>query len=222
MFKDKYSNLLTIILVVLLVAVLAILTVLFVNVYNKYKKNKEANMAISDFDNSLLSNSINGQDDGDKTIDFNITDSSNGSASNKGTRKVKYYKGHVMIGYIEIPKIKIKYPILEEETVASLEQSVAVRYPEHATLNQVGNVVIVGHNYKNGLFFSNLKKVEVGDTVKITDANGTKLTYKVYDKYETTPEDFEYCIRDVGDNIEVTLVTCTDDSKARIILEAKV
>ena len=112
--------------------------------------------------------------------------------------------------------------LLEEETVDSLEQSVAIRYPEHATLNEPGNVVIIGHNYKNGKFFSNLKKIEIGDTINITDLNGKKLTYKVYDIYQTDPDDFEYSIRDVGDNTEITLVTCTDDSKERIIVKAKV
>lgn len=46
--------------------------------------------------------------------------------------------------------------------------------------------------------------------------------YTVYEKYETTPEDVEYMTRDVGENTEITLVTCTDDSKARIIVKAKV
>ena len=127
-----------------------------------------------------------------------------------------------MIGYIEIPKINIKYPILEKETVPSLEQSVAVRYPDNPKLNEPGNVVIAGHNYRNGQFFSNLKNVATGDIIKITDANGQTLVYTIYEKYETTPEDVAYITRDIGDNTEITLVTCTDDSSARIIVKARV
>ena len=127
-----------------------------------------------------------------------------------------------MIGYIEIPKINIKYPILEKETVASLEQSVAVRYPDNPKLNEPGNVVIAGHNYRNGQFFSNLKNVSTGDVIKITDTSGKTLTYTIYEKYETTPEDVAYITRNTGDNTEITLVTCTDDSNARIIVKAKV
>lgn len=219
MTKSKYAGILTAILVIAIISILAIVTVLIVNAYSNYKKNREASMAISEFDNSLNDEVVT-KDNDEELIEHNVVEGSN--ASSKNGRKVKYYHNFVMIGYIEIPKIKIKYPILEEESVASLEQSVAVRYPEHAKLNQIGNVVIVGHNYRNGLFFSNLKKVENGDIVKITDENGKKLTYTVYEKYETTAEDFEYSIRDVGDNIEVTLVTCTDDSKTRIIVKAKV
>lgn len=218
MTKSKYSGLLTVILVVAIISVLAIVTVLIVNAYSNYKKNREASNAISQFENSLREEDNENNDE--DLVMHNIVEGA--SSSGKSGRKVKYYNNFVMLGYIEIPKIKIRYPILEEESVASLEQSVAIRYPEHPKLNEIGNVVIIGHNYRNGMFFSNLKKVENGDEVKITDENGKKLTYTVYDKYITTAEDFEYSIRDVGENIEVTLVTCTDDGKDRIIVKAKV
>ena len=218
MFKSKYSNFLTILLIVAIIVIIAIVSIVIVGIYKKQKNTMEATKAISDFDNTFETGSNSGQNFVEQEI---AQSQSNGSQSN-GTRKVTYYNNFVMLGYIEIPKIKIKYPILEEETVASLEQSVAIRYPSHATLNSVGNVVIVGHNYRNGMFFSNLKKVETGDKVKITDTNGQTKVYTVYEVYETTPEDTAYITRNVGENIEVTLVTCTDDSKARIIVKARV
>lgn len=219
MFKSKYSNFLTIILVVAIVAILSITAALVVNVYKKYKNNREATTAIAEFENSL-NDEI--QTSNQELVEQNVVITSNDASTGNGTRKLKYYNNFIMIGYIEIPKIKIKYPILEEETVASLEQSVAVRYPARAKLNEPGNVVIVGHNYRNGMFFSNLKKVVVGDKVKITDETGKTLTYTIYEIYETTPEDVEYITRDTANNTEITLVTCTDDSKARIVVKAKV
>ena len=217
MFKSKYSNFLTIILVITIIAIFAIISVIIVNAYNKYKNNRAAATAIEQFENSINNNS---QNSGQGLIEQNIVVSSNEAGN--GTRKLKYYNGFIMIGYIEIPKIKIKYPILEEETVSSLEQSVVVRYPARAKLNEPGNVVIAGHNYRNGMFFSNLKKVAVGDKVNITDQNGKTLIYNIYEIYETTPEDTKYITRNTDGNTEVTLVTCTDDSKARIIVKAKV
>lgn len=225
MFKSKYSNFLTIVLVIAIIAIIVIASILAVNTYKKYKNNKEASKAIGEFQNNI-SNSIDNENKnqtGEGLVEQNIViNQPETNTSSSGTRKVTYYNNYVMIGYIEIPSIKIKYPILEKETVASLEQSVAVRYPNNPELNKVGNVVIVGHNYKNGMFFSNLKKVSTGDKINITDANGQKLTYTIYEKYETTPEDVAYITRDVGENTEITLVTCTDDSKARIIVKAKV
>ena len=58
-----------------------------------------------------------------------------------------------------------------------------------------GNIVIAGHNYRNGKFFSSLKRVSTGDKIKITDLSGRTLIYTVYEKYETTPEDVEYIKR---------------------------
>lgn len=222
MFKSRYSNFLTIILIVAIVFVIVLVSILAVNAYKRYKNDKDAENAISRFENNIGQNNDT-NNSGQNLIEQNVTnDTTGGDTSGEVTRQVTYYNNFVMIGYIEIPKINIKYPILEKETVPSLEQSVAVRYPDNPKLNEPGNVVIAGHNYRNGQFFSNLKNVATGDIIKITDANGQTLVYTVYEKYETTPEDVAYITRDIGDNTEITLVTCTDDSSARIIVKARV
>lgn len=221
MFKSKYSNFLTIILIVTIVIVIALVSVLAVNAYKRYKSDRDAENAIGKFENNIGQDDNNTSGEGLKeqnTIDNNVT----GEGSGQGTRQVTYYNNFVMIGYIEIPKIGKKLPILEKETVASLEQSVAVRYPDNPKLNKPGNIVIAGHNYRNGQFFSNLKNVATGDIIKITDAEGQTLVYTVYEKYETTPEDVAYINRDTAGNTEITLVTCTNDSSGRIIVKAKV
>lgn len=223
MFKSKYSNFLTVILIIAIVFVFALVSVLAVSAYKRYKNDKEAENAISNFQNNIGQNVVENTAGGTNLIEQNIVNNTTtGESSQQGTRKVTYYNNFVMIGYIEIPKISIKYPILEKETVSSLEQSVAVRYPENPKLNQPGNVVIAGHNYRNGQFFSKLENVVTGDIIKITDINGQTLVYTVYEKYETTPEDVAYITRNVGENTEITLVTCTDNSDARIIVKAKV
>ena len=88
-------------------------------------------------------------------------------------------------------------------------------------LNKPGNTVIIGHNYRNGLFFSNNKKLQNGDKVYIKDETGTTLTYTIYNKYETTPEDTSYMNRDTGGKAEISLSTCNDDSSKRLIIWAK-
>lgn len=223
MFKSKYSNFLTIILIIAIIFVIILVSVLAVNAYKRYKNDKDAENAIGRFENNI-GQSDNENTSGQGLIEQNTVNNgtTGDNTSGEGTRKVTYYNNFVMIGYIEIPKISIKYPILEKETVSSLEQSVAVRYPDNPKLNKPGNVVIAGHNYRNGQFFSNLKNVATGDIIKITDADGETLVYTIYEKYETTPEDVAYITRDTGDNTEITLVTCTDDNNARIIVKAKV
>lgn len=167
---------------------------------------------------------MNQQEDGDNTTTDNGTNpfdqikdaNTTSSSSTKQT-----YKGFGVLGTMEIPATNFKYPVLERVTKKSIETAVAELYPQNTPLNQAGNVVIIGHNYRNGLFFSNNKKLNVGDKIYITDLEGTKLTYTIYNKFETTPEDTSFYQRDTGGKPEVTLSTCTDDSSARLIIFAK-
>ena len=128
-----------------------------------------------------------------------------------------------MIGTIEIPKTNANYPVLQDPpTVKKLETSVAALYPQNAELNTVGNVVIVGHNYRNGLFFSDNKKLTNGDQIYITDLNGNRVTYTVYNVFQTAENDTSFFNRDTDGAMEITLSTCTDASDdQRIIVQAR-
>lgn len=220
MFRRRYNNVLTIILVVAIAAILIGLTFLGINLYKKHKIDADASNAIIEFEPNTGIANVTTQPDDTEIVE--LEDEIKSPTENEDAlRKVTYYKNFIMLGYIEIPSINVKYPILETETTASLEVAVAVRYPTNAQLNEKGNVVIAGHNYRNGLFFSNLKNVKIGDKISIKDLEGKTLVYKIYEKYETTPEDSSYITRDTGNNTEITLVTCTDDVEKRIIVYAK-
>ncbi len=55
----------------------------------------------------------------------------------------------------------------------------------------------------------------------IADNNGQTITYAIYKKYQTTPEDASFSTVDTNGKREIVLTTCTDDSKNRIIICAK-
>ena len=222
MFESKYGKILTVLLIVVIVAIIGLLAYLGYDYYEKYFITKDT----AEFVDSFGSEKTNTTNETDKNndnsnIDENALDgiqsSDNSGKSNASKRKT--YKGFNVVGTIEIPKTNLKYPILEKVTKSSIETAVAVMYGPGP--NQVGNTTIMGHNYRNGLFFSNNKKLEVGDKIYITDLNGKKLTYTIYNKYETTPEDAEYMTRNTNGATEISLSTCTDDSKARLIIWAK-
>lgn len=104
----------------------------------------------------------------------------------------------------------------------SLEKAVAVEWPQpDPVLNEVGNVVIAGHNYRNGVFFSNNKKLSKGDKIYITDLNKNRVAYTIYNIFETTDSDASFYNRDTNGKREITLKTCTDDSQRRLIIEAR-
>ena len=87
--------------------------------------------------------------------------------------------------------------------------------------NQVGNFCIVGHNYRNTKFFSKVPNLTNGDVIEITDSTGKTLKYSVYNKYEVDPSDISCLDQDTNGQKEVTLITCTNDSKLRVIVKAK-
>ena len=99
------------------------------------------------------------------------------------TGKVNDSKGneYSVLGVVNIPKINSKYPIIAETTDALLKVSVCKFWG--ANPNEVGNLCIVGHNYKNSKFFSKVPTMVVGDIVEITDLSGKTLQYKAYDIY---------------------------------------
>ena len=133
------------------------------------------------------------------------------SSKSKAKKKLEDYE---IIGAIEIPKTGLKCDILNEVTKRSIEIAVATIYSTGG-LNQPGNTVIYGHNYRNSLFFSKNDELSVGDKIYITDEEGNKKTYKIYDKFETTSTDTSFYTKTAemtGGKAEVTLSTCTDDA----------
>ncbi len=218
MFESKYSKVLTVILAIVIIAIIGLLGFLAFQYYQNYVLSNDAAKEVDNFngevgaeDNTNTTNTTN------DTNPFDQITSNDSSSASSGTKKT--YKGFGMLGTMEIPATNFKYPVLEKVTKKSIETAVAFQWG--AGLNQPGNSVIIGHNYRNGMFFSNNKKLKNGDKIYITDNSGKKLTYTIYDKFETSDTDTSFYQRDTGGKAEVTLSTCTDDSKARLIILAK-
>ncbi len=220
MFESKYSKVLTVILVVVIVAILGLLGFLGYDWYQKYFLENDALAFVENYTDEADNKKENTVPE-DNTAATNPIDSieRTNTVSGSSGNEMPKYKGFNVVGTIEIPAIDLHYPILEKVNKSTLETSVAFLYG--AGINQVGNSVIAGHNYRNGLFFSNNKKLNIGDTIYITDNSKNRLTYKIYDKFETTPEDASFYSRDTGGVPEVTLTTCNDDSSKRLIIFAR-
>ena len=222
MFESKYSKVLTVILVVVIIAILGLLGFLGYDWYQKYFLENDALAFVENYtegtedENNEETNTTNEVSNATNPIDsIEKTNTVSGSSTNE----MPTYKGFNVVGTIEIPAINIEYPILEKVSKSSLETSVAMLYG--SGINQVGNTVIVGHNYRNGLFFSKNKRLNNGDKIYITDNSKNRLTYTIYNKFETTPEDASFYSRDTQGKPEITLSTCNDDSSRRLIIFAR-
>ena len=124
-----------------------------------------------------------------------------------------------IVGTINIPSINVNYPILSETSDTLLKVSVCKFWG--ANPNEVGNLCIAGHNYKNNKFFSNAPKLVVGDIIEIKDLNEKMLKYRVVDKYTVDPNDVSCTSQLTNGKKIVTLITCTNDAKQRIVIRAE-
>jgi sortase A len=91
---------------------------------------------------------------------------------------------------------------------------------------QGANVYIAGHRLgfpgtKSYLVFWDLNKLENGDEVILTDANGTRYTYEVFKEFVVNPGDTHVTQPVVGRSM-VSLQTCTlPDYSQRLIVQAE-
>lgn len=114
-------------------------------------------------------------------------------------------KGYTVIGKLVIDKIKFDQYIINTTTENSLNVAITRFYGPKA--NQKGNLCITGHNTKP--FFHNLNKMAVNDTFYIIDKeNSEKVTYRIYDKYTSSPYKLDCLNQDTNEKREVTLITC--------------
>lgn len=117
------------------------------------------------------------------------------------------------IGTIFIPSISVEVDIIEGSDVTALELGVGHVVGSGYTS---GNTVLAAHRAS---YFKRLDEVVIGDSVVIRDSNGTDYEYKVYEIFEVYPEDV-WILEDIGEDI-VTLITCTDYNRKRLIVRAK-
>ena len=131
------------------------------------------------------------------------------SASNGNT-----YESEAIFEY---PKLGIKYPVLTDDSEASLKISLCKFWGPAP--NTEGNYVIVGHNYKSGKMFGKLYQAQNGDNVTLKDYSGNEKVYKVYDMYTVDPTDLGCTSQMTNGKRELTLITCTQYGQKRRVIK---
>jgi sortase A len=139
------------------------------------------------------------------------------------------------------PKVKtLKLTIPEmnqirDDTVPTVPGTDMQALGDHAAIHLAGtgfpwddeaNVYMAGHRLgyprtDSFLAFFDLNKLEQGDEIYVTDANGTKYTYKVFKEFTVSPTDLSVTDAVPGKNV-LTLQTCTlPDYSQRLIIQAE-
>jgi sortase A len=115
--------------------------------------------------------------------------------------------GDDYIGYLEIPDLELMLPVMSEWSYPNL-RTAPCRYSGSAYLN---NLVIAAHNYSR--HFGNIKNLQVGSCVTLTDMDNNKFVYNVAEIEEVLPTDIDEM--KTGD-WDLTLFTCNNSGRRRI------
>lgn len=230
---SRRKNILTLLLIIVIVIIVGIIGYIGFELVNENVKEGKAAEITDEFD-SLIPTVTEDElaeadiENGDTTAgdgqeqnqgqDSGQTNQNGGSYSGTGTNRRNTggsyssgvsIGGYWVVGTISIPVNGIRYSIFSQGTAQALERGVSLVYTSNG-LNQPGDTVIAGHNYRNRQFFSKNKNLKDGDKIIIKDASGVEVTYSVYYKFVTNSSDASFYERDTGGKREITLTTCTD------------
>mgnify|MGYP001069944421 CR=1 FL=1 len=123
-----------------------------------------------------------------------------------------------ILGKITIPSLQINYVILDGASDENLDISITkVTGPD---MNETGNLVLAGHNMRNGSLFGKLKKATIDDAIFLTDEKGNKTEYSITKMY-TVKDTNLTPLEQNRKGVQLTLITCTDNNENRLIVVAE-
>lgn len=122
-----------------------------------------------------------------------------------------------IVGNIQIPVINLSYPFFSCLGNESLGIFPCRFHGDLPPANS--NLCIAGHNYDNGKFFSDLHLLKIDDLINI-DVNNVIYEYSVFKIYEVNELDLSPIYSFESDKMQLTLVTCNNLNKKRLIVKA--
>lgn len=120
-----------------------------------------------------------------------------------------------VIGIIEIPSLKLKYPIFEGAGAEQLNSGIG-HMENTAELCGKGNCVLAGHNgSRRGIYFTNLCSIEAGEKVKITNKDREIHEYTVAEMRVVNP--YDEWVTEESEEEMLTLFTCYSHGTRRFV-----
>lgn len=120
---------------------------------------------------------------------------------------VAMLEGYGYVGYVEIPALGLKLPVMSDWDYTRLEIAPCRQFGSSRT----DDLVIAAHNFES--HFGRLKEMSLGNTVRFTDMSGIVNTYRAEMIELLSPKDVE-AVQNSG--YDLVLYTCTRDGQARV------
>lgn len=140
------------------------------------------------------------------------------SEKEKTIQEVLSYQ--TLVGIIECEKINIKFPIVEGTERINIAVSVG-HMKGTAGLGEDGNCVLAAHRGGiYGTFFKHIDQIEPEDIVKVTNMDGEVFEYEMYESFIVEPSEM-WIVENIGEEKTLTLVSCENDGKQRLIVRCR-
>ncbi len=123
--------------------------------------------------------------------------------------------GESYIGILQIPSLGIELPVMAEWSYPNLKKS-PCRYVGNPNSK---NLIIAAHNYSS--HFGRISELRSGDEILFTDVNGKVFRYSVAMTENIGGKDVEAMMKDIDDNWQLTLFTCTLGGQSRVSVRAE-
>ena len=188
------TRLYNVILIILIIAALIVGFMIFIKYYNNHVNEKDIIQTIAQIEEEFV------------TLE-------------EGESLQSTYKGYDIEGIIEIPKINIIYPIINKTSEQAMKVSVTKFWGP--AVNEIGNYTIAAHNNKDGTMFGKTKYLQIGDIIKLTNLKNETIEYSIFKIYSVDPNDVSYVKSVEPETRELTLITCTNGHKQRLITKAR-
>lgn len=126
------------------------------------------------------------------------------------------YNYETYLGKILIEKIQLEYTVFNNYNESLLKISPCKFYG--TSIGEKGNICIAAHNYNDNRFFGRIDELECKDIIKLINLEEKEYEYIIYDIFEIEENDIS--ILKANKNYELTLLTCNNSNKKRIIVKA--
>jgi sortase A len=117
--------------------------------------------------------------------------------------------GHLCVGYLSIPRLKLELPVLAECTDANLKISPCL----FTGTTMEDDLTIAGHNYRR--HFGPIRRLKPGNDVIFVDMDGNVIHYQVAAVDAVSPTAAEEV---TSGQFDLALITCTYGGKTRLVI----
>ena len=189
------------------------LAVMSVPLYYRYTGNQKSDEMVERFEHMIEQETVTEHEEEKETCGQEETETTVSEEDAATLAKEE------VIGLIEIEALDIKYAVLEGTESHELSCGIG-HITDKAGIGEKGNCVLAGHNgSRHGTFFTNLKTIQTGEVVKLTDKEGNVFFYEVESMEIVGP--YENSVKAQGEETELTLITCENKGTMRLVVKCR-